>query len=128
MLSFIAVTLYRRDREFSRKMFGGFREQAGQIGRCRRDNLLRNPFAARTLTHVLPPIATSGVAHLCRKRPFWSILAPALLTFPFYVAHPIRSIVSRSLPLGSPATRRGLPAMSLIPFAPFGDMMANEQG
>jgi hypothetical protein len=37
----------------------------------------------------------------------------------FYVAHPARSIVSRSLPLGSTATFAALPAMSLIPFAPF---------
>jgi len=32
--------------------------------------------------------------------------------------HRIRSIVSRSLPLGSTATLAAVPAMSLIPFAP----------
>ena len=36
----------------------------------------------------------------------------------FYVAHPIHSIVSRSLQLGSTATLAALPAMSLTPLAP----------
>jgi len=35
-----------------------------------------------------------------------------------HVAHPIRSIVSRQLPLRSTAYPRGLPAISLIPVAP----------
>ena len=38
-----------------------------------------------------------------------------------HVAHPGRSIVSRSLPLGSTATPAALPAMSLIPVAPFAE-------
>ena len=38
--------------------------------------------------------------------------------FTFYVAPPIRSIVSRSLPLSSTATFAALPAMSLTPFVP----------
>jgi hypothetical protein len=33
--------------------------------------------------------------------------------------NPLRSIVSRSLPLGSTATFAALPAMSLTPVAPF---------
>ena len=37
---------------------------------------------------------------------------------PFYVALPIRSIVSRLLPLRSTAYPRGLPAMSFTPVAP----------
>jgi hypothetical protein len=37
----------------------------------------------------------------------------------FFVADPISSIVSRSLPLGSTAALTALPAMSLIPSAPF---------
>src|SRR6266478_7883829 len=36
-----------------------------------------------------------------------------------HVAHPVRSIVSRQLPLRSTATSAAVPAMSLIPFAPF---------
>ena len=39
--------------------------------------------------------------------------------FTGHVARPSRSIVSRSLPLGSTATLAALPAMSLIPVAPF---------
>jgi hypothetical protein len=40
----------------------------------------------------------------------------------FYVAHPIRSIVSRQLPLRSTATLAAVPAMSLAPFAPFAEI------
>ena len=46
----------------------------------------------------------------------------SLLPSQFYLLcrFPKRSIVSRSLPLGSTATLAALPAMSLIPVAPFG--------
>jgi hypothetical protein len=73
-----------------------------------------------TLTHVLPPISTS---RLCpsmslASRRLHSLTAtprsqlPVRLG-PFYVAHPIRSIVSRQLPLRSTATlRRNRPCRS----------------
>ena len=53
-------------------------------------------------------------------------LAPARLDryprgFTGHVAHPSRSIVSRSLPLGSTATLAALPAMSVTPVAPFAE-------
>ena len=90
------------------------------------------------------PFRPLGFAHLCRSRPRGSIhsLLPSQLyllclprrslgegglltpSAPFpstsncRVVHPIRSIVSRSLPLGSTATLAALPAMSLAPVAP----------
>jgi hypothetical protein len=45
-----------------------------------------------------------------------------------HVAHPSRSIVSRSLPLGSTATLAALPAMSLTPVAPFTWLRAADKG
>jgi hypothetical protein len=39
--------------------------------------------------------------------------------FIFYVAHPIRSIETRSLPNSLAATLAALPSMSLVPPAPF---------
>jgi hypothetical protein len=81
-----------------------------------------NAFASQ-LTHVLPHISTSRFAHLCRSRPqrLHSLAATHrgfafYVAFPessipdrdvFYVADPISSIVSRSLPLDPTATRRG---------------------
>ena len=41
-----------------------------------------------------------------------------------HVAHPLRSIVFRQLPLRSTATLAAVPDMSLIPFAPFENLRA----
>ena len=64
------------------------------------------------------------VLRRCSRQLHCISLAPARLDrYPRgvtgHVAHPVSSIVSRSLPLGSTATLAALPAMSLIPVAPF---------
>ena len=53
-----------------------------------------------------------------RARSLLPLVVTAVRLGPFYVAHPIPSIVSQLLPAALDRYLAALPAMSLIPFAP----------